>query len=137
MVHATIFGVVGDEMFCSCDYALRLNAFDHTNRHARGKKRILPEVFEIPAVEWGAINVHPRSKDEVYAPRPRVLAHRNTNPTGKFRVPRSSEKNACRVRRCGTIIVDSHRAVGHTKRRNTQARNRTRIEIVDAADEGD
>src|SRR6202790_2744604 len=130
MVHATILGVIGDEMLCRCDYALRLNAFDHANRHARGKKRILPEVFEIPAVERGAINVHPRSKDEVYAPRPGVLAHRNANPPGKVRVPRSSEKNASRIRRCGAIIVDSHRAGGHAKRRDTQASNPARIEIV-------
>ncbi len=116
VVHASVFLIVNCEVLRGGDDAPRLYAFNQRNCHARGEVRVFAQVFEIAPVHGRAVDVHPRSQDEMDAARSSVLAHHFADAAGKVDVPRSCQCDSCRIRRCRSVIVHSQRTVGHAKR---------------------
>src|SRR5258706_4773224 len=72
----------------------------------------------------------------MYAARAGILAHRSADPPGKFSVPGRRQRDPSGIRSRWAIVMHSQGTVRHSQGWNPKAGNRPRIEIVDAADDG-
>src|SRR5215470_13407416 len=108
-----IFGIIAHEVLDRGADALALHSFDVCDCDSRGEVGIFAEVFEIPAVQRGAINVHAWAEEEIYALGSGIAPNLFANLAGEGCVPGSREVDSCCHRRSGTEIPDAHRPVGH------------------------
>ena len=114
------FLVVGSEMLDSGDHAFRLHTFNIMFRDLRGKVRILTEIFEIPAVHRGSVDVDPRSEKNGHTSGLGILPESVSEPLGKFPVESRRCEYSGRIKSAGGIVTDSLRTVRHTDFRNAK-----------------
>ena len=108
--------VVSGIVFGRSENLLALNAFDQSDSHAGGKKRILAQILEIAAAHGSAVDVHTGSEDDVDAAGAGVFAHRGADAVGEVGVPGSGEGDSGGIGGGEAVVVYAHGAVGHAQR---------------------
>src|SRR5581483_1881675 len=103
--------VVAGEVFYARGDAFALDALDVRYRHARREERVFAHVFEVPSVEWRALNVHAGAEHDVLSARPRFFADGLAIGEAQIRVPGGSQGDA-HGQRGGEIVGVAHRLPG-------------------------
>ena len=112
-------------MFGRCADTLFLHAVNVCGGDQAGQHRVFGKIFEIPAVQGVAKNVHARSQYDIISKRDGFLTNIFTDPPGDFLVPGCrSEKAGGEGGRRIHVLANSDRAVHHYYGRNAQTGDR-------------
>ena len=114
---------------------MSLLAFDVIDRQARRQKRVFAHVFKIAAAQRRALNIHRRSKHDVFAAMFCLLADYRAVSLGQIHIPRRRKPERPRHGRGKVILVvendtmfadlfaHTQRAVVHYQIGNAKSRN--------------
>ena len=91
VVEPVQFLAVHREMLHRGADAVGLDAGNHGRGHLAGEQRVLAVILEVPAAERVAVDIHPRTKDDIDAVFQHLVAHRPADFLHEFRVPGRGE----------------------------------------------
>ena len=101
---AELLLIVEDIMLYTGSYAVSLNTIDVGHHHLRSQARIFAHIFEVAAIEWGAIDVHTRAKKDGFAAIARLLSHIKTIGESEVTIPGGGKAGQRRIGRDGVAV---------------------------------
>ena len=134
--------IVKRKMLNTCCNAVRLHTPNIRYHHPRRQERVLAHVFEVPAVERHAVDIHSGAQQHILLPIASLLTHRFPVKGRHLGIPGRRQTRQGRESRTGIVrppglfpLVPQHfgsdtmRAVGAPHLGNAEARNPGRREF--------
>ena len=91
-------------MLYTGSYAVSLNTIDVGHHHLRSQARIFAHIFEVAAIEWGAIDVHTGAEQDILAAIARLLSYVEAVGEGEITIPGGGKAGQRRIGRDGVAV---------------------------------
>src|SRR5579863_8411529 len=111
-----------------------LHALDVSYGGSRREEWVFPEVLEISAAHWSAINIDSRAQHKMHSSSTGILSDHGADAVSKLGIPCCRKANAAKD--CGrSVVPNSDWTIGHLQPWQPNLRIGADIKIVNAANE--
>ena len=123
--------IVGGKVLDGSDDSVLLHSLDIAAGYRRSQHRILAVILKVSPAERRTVDIDPRTQHDADAPGPGIQGQSTPHFPSQIGIPGRRQRDSARIKGTPRLVPHALRPIGHPNRRNTQSRDRSRMETID------